>query len=249
MGAMTDALRASAIEKGQKLIGLYRWGVGGERANAGRLLHAHLRAHDLTLFDLDASLPVTQDVAALEGWRESAALLASVLGGALPQDARDEALTRLVDADDLKDAEVARLLPLVDLETLIDVRADGWAYAAGEAEQADSYRQAGRRVQPADLLAHSGSLAERLREATLRTHFVQTHPERLIRAAPGVPQRFLLGVLASVTGRPAVPAPEGARAHLDAGQLARVRALLANHAAQAEAIALDAAEAFGRTLR
>ena len=253
MEAMTDALRASAIEKGQKLIGLYRRGVGGERANAGRLLHAHLRAHDLTLFDLDGSLPVTQDVAALEGWRESAALLASVLGGALPQDAQDEALTRLVDADDLTDAEVARLLPLVDLETLIDVRADGWAYAAGsadgEAEQADSYRQAGRRGQPADILAYPGSLAERLREATLRAHFVQTHPERLIRAAPGVPQRFLLGVLASVTGRPAVPDPEGARAHLDAGQLARVRALLANHAAQAEAIALDAAEAFGRTLR
>ncbi|MHA0033456.1 hypothetical protein ACXXDK_00235 [Deinococcus sp. PESE-38] len=46
-----------------------------------------------------------------------------------------------------------------------------------------------------------------------------------------------------------MPDPEGARAHLDAGELARVRALLATHAAQAEQVALDAAEAFGRTLR
>lgn len=246
-------MTSEATEKGRKLMALYRRGVGGERVNAGRLLLAHLRAHDLTLFDLDGSLPVSQDLAELDRWRESAALLARVQSsgqsGALSAEARDEALNRLVDAPDLTPPELARLLPLIDLETLIDVRADGWAYGAGDAALAGGYRRAGRQVQPAEVLAGSGSLADRLREATLRAHFRETHPERLIRAEPGVPQHFLLGVLEAVTGHAATPDPQGARAHLDAAQLARVRALLANHGAQAERVALDAAQAFGRTLR
>lgn len=241
-------MTSEATEKGRKLMALYRRGVGGERVNAGRLLLAHLRAHDLTLFDLDGSLPVSQDLTELDRWRESAALLARVQSGELSAEARDEALTRLVDAPDLTAPELARLLPLVDLETLTDVRADGWAYGAGDAALAEGYRRAGRQVQPAEVLAGSGSLADRLRQATLRAHFRETHPERLIRAEPGVPQHFLLGVLEAVTGHAATPDPQGARAHLDAAQLARVRALLANHGAQAEQVALDAAEAFGRTL-
>ena len=66
-------MTSEATEKGRKLMALYRRGVGGERVNAGRLLLAHLRAHDLTLFDLDGSLPVSQDLAELDRWRESAA--------------------------------------------------------------------------------------------------------------------------------------------------------------------------------
>ncbi|GGM10776.1 hypothetical protein [Deinococcus aerophilus] len=242
---MTSPVQAAAHERGRKLLGLYRRGVGGERTNAGRLLLAHLRTHDLTLYDLDPSLPVTQDLGALENWRESAALFSQ-----LDTPAHDDALTRLVDAGDLTDAELARLLERVDLQRLVDVRADGWAYAHGgdghgRTADADAYRRAARSVTPAMLLGGRGSLADRLLAAVLREHHRLTHPERLIRAADELQKRVLLGLIFGLTGTRGELVPEGVRAHLNVDQLARVRALLASQGERLAGEALRHAEALG----
>lgn len=231
-----------AVQKGRKLIQLYRRGVGGERLNAGRLLTAHLKTNDLTLFDLEPSLPVSQDVALLDSWREVTGLLAQ-----LGTDAQDEVLTQLVDAPDLTEREIEKLLNYLDLEKLAEVRAPGWAYLNGAA--ADEYLRASKAVRPVDLLALTGSLAERLRAATVQAHFKLTHPERLIKTEGVIQRQFLLGVVQSVTGHPAVAVEGGVRAHLNLEQLARVRALLAQHGEQAERIALDAAHNYGKSLK
>ncbi len=243
---MTSPVPAAAHERGRKLLGLYRGGVGGERTNAGRLLLAHLKTHDLTLYDLDPSLPVTQDLGALENWRESAALFSQ-----LDTPDHDDALTRLVDAGDLTEAELARLLERVDLQRLVDVRADGWAYTHGGAgagdagADADAYRRAARSVTPAMLRGGRGSLADRLLSAVLREHHRLTHPERLIRAADELHKRVLLGLIYGLTGTRAEPVPEGVRAHLNVDQLARVRALLASQGERLVGEALRHAEALG----
>lgn len=224
------------LERGRKLLHLYRRGVGGERANAGRLLLTHLKTQDLTLYDLDASLPVSQELSDLDNWRESAALLAQI---GKPEQ-QDDALTRLVDATDLTESELARLLRAVDTETLVDVRADGWAYAHGG--DADDYRRATRKVMPAALLAGRGSLADRLLAATLHQHHLLIHPQRNLRAADGLQQRVLLGLIFGLTGYRAEATEEGVRAHLNAEQLARVRALLAGQGERLKAGALRHAE-------
>ncbi|MDV6375622.1 hypothetical protein [Deinococcus arenicola] len=219
------------VERGRKLLHLYRRGVGGERTNAGRLLLTHLKTHDLTLYDLDASLPVSQELADLDNWRESAALLARI-----GKPDGEDVLTRLVDAGDLTDTELAKLLKFVDTETLVDVRADGWAYTHGG--NADDYRRAARKVMPTTLLAGRGSLADRLLAATLHQHHLLTHPERTLRAADELQKRVLLGLIHGLTGHRAEATAEGVRAHLNAEQLARVRALLAGHGERLEAEAL-----------
>ncbi|MFK7603300.1 hypothetical protein ACI3L1_13935 [Deinococcus sp. SM5_A1] len=223
------------LERGGKLLHLYRRGVGGERTNAGRLLLTHLKTHDLTLYDLDASLPVSQELADLDNWRESAALLARI-----GKPGEEDVLTRLVDAGDLTDTELARLLKAVDTGTLVDVRADGWAYTHGG--NADDYRRAARRVLPSVLLAGRGSLADRLLAATLHQHHLLTHPERNIRAADELQKRLLLGLIFGLTGHRAEATAEGVRAWLNAEQLARVRALLAGQGERLKAGALRHAE-------
>ncbi len=219
------------LDRGRKLLHLYRRGVGGERTNAGRLLLTHLKTHDLTLYDLDASLPVSQELSDLDRWRESAALLARI-----GQPEQDDVLTRLVDATDLTEDELARLLRAVDTEKLVDVRADGWAYTHGG--NADDYRRAARQVTPAVLMAGRGSLADRLLAATLHRHHLLTHPERVIRAADELQKRVLLGLIFGLTGHRAETTAEGVRAHLNVDQLARVRALLAGHGERLKAEAL-----------
>ena len=229
------------VDKGLKLLHLYRRGVGGERHNAGRLLLAHLKAHDLTLYDLDSSLPVSQDLAALDAWRESAALVAK-----LGTPRQDEVLTRLVDAGDLTDGELARLLDVVDLQRLAEVRADGWAYAH-DADPA-LYRRAAQAVTAPAVRQEQGSLAERLRAATERQYFLLTHPERHLRADGPIAQRALLGILLGLTGREAQLTDTGVRAHLNAHQLARARALMAQHLQELTEDALRYAEQQGRQL-
>lgn len=228
----------SLVERGRKLLHLYRRGVGGERTNAGRLLLTHLKTHDLTLYDLDASLPVSQELADLDNWRASAALLARI---GKPE--QDDVLTRLVDATDLTEAEIARLLRAVDTETLVDVRADGWAYTHGG--NAEDYRRAARRVTAPVLLSGRGSLADRLLAATLHQHHLLTHPERNIRAADELQKCVLLGLIFGLTGHRAEATEWGVRAHLNAEQLARVRALLAGQGERLKAEALRRAEELG----
>lgn len=225
--------------KGLKLLRLYQRGVGGERDNAGRLLLTHLRAHDLTLYDLDPSLPVTQDLAALGEWRESAALLTRL---GTPQ--ADDVLTQLVDAEDLTPVELQRLLDHVDLERLANVRLDGWAYALGL--PAPDLRQAARQVTPAHLLQGTGSLTQRFQHAIQHAHWTLTHPERLIRAADPLTQHLILGFVQGLTGHAGRPDPEGVRAHLNADELARLRTLLAQHAPRLREQALHHAQQLAR---
>ncbi|THF71632.1 hypothetical protein E7T06_01365 [Deinococcus sp. Arct2-2] len=238
---MTSPALDAAIEKGRKLIHLYRRGVGGERHNAGRLLLAHLRTHDLTLYDLDPSLPVSQEMAALDSWRETASLMTRV---GTPQ--QDEVLTQLVDAEDLTETELRKLLDAVDLNKLAEVRADGWAYTHGA--DPEQYRQAARTIRAADVLAQTGSLAQRMQSATAAAHHRLTHPERQIRASSPAQQRFVLGLVRGLTGQPGQITETGVRAHLDVEQLSRLRALLSQYGAQAEEAALRAAEQLGREL-
>ncbi len=235
---MTDP----ALEKGRKLIRLSREGVGGEKVNARKLLASHLKVNDLTLYDLDASLPVSQDLAALESWRESAALLTK-----LGTDEQDEVLTALVDATDLTNAELTKLITATDLQKLAEVRAEGWAYQAKQ--PVSEYLQAAKSVTQADILEYSGSLAQRLQQAAAKAHFAKTHPERLIKTQNDLERYFVRGILQSVSGYVGTFSPEGVRAHLNVEQLARIRALLAQHLPQAQRIALDAAEQYGRTLK
>lgn len=234
-------MTSPAIEKGLKLLHLYRRGVGGERQNAGRLLLAHLRTHDLTLYDLDSSLPVSQDMAALDAWRETASLMTR-----LGTPDQDGVLTQLVDAEDLTESELRKLLDAVDLNKLAEVRADGWAYTQGA--DPESYRQAARSLRPAAVLAQTGSLAQRMQQATVAAHHRLTHPERQIRAATPVQQRFVLGLVLGLSGHPGELTETGVRAHLNVEQLARLRALLSQYGMQAEEAALRAAEQLGHHL-
>lgn len=242
-GILGPMSHAEAIAKGIKLLELYRRGVGGERQNAGRLLLGHLRSQDLTLYDLDASLPVTQNLDALDNWRESASLLTRL---GTPE--QDEVLARLVDAEDLTEPEMARLLGAVELSTLADLRADGWAYSASQPHLAQEYRRAAQSVTSADVLRQSGSLAQRLQRATLQAHWRQTHPQRLLRADDDLGQRFLLGLVQAVSGEHGEAVPGGVQAYLDAQQLARLRALQAQGQREARERALAAAEAYGASL-
>lgn len=232
-----------AVARGHKLLHLYRRGVGGERQNAGRLLAAHLRAHDLTLYDLDPGLPVSQDLAALDGWRESALWMARL--GSDP----DAVLTGLVDAEDLTPAELGRLIASVDLGKLLGARLDGWAYAEGAPPE--SYRQAAAQVRAEDLGAPElrGSLAQRFQAAARLALFRQTHPERTVRTQDATEQAFVLGLVEALTGRIGEAVTQGVRARLNADQLARLRALLAGHGDEAQEVARQAARAYGRSLR
>lgn len=238
---MSESASAAAIAKGKKLFHLYRRGVGGERDNAGRLLLAHLKKYDLTLYDLDPSLPVSQELSALANWRESAALLAK-LGG--PE--QDDALTQLVDADDLTEAEMQRLLEVVNLQTLGELRLSGWIYQHGG--QVEQYRQSASQVTSSELLHYHGSLAERLKQATLQRHYQQTHPKRLIRSQDEIERAFVAGLVFALSGHAARSVPEGIEAHLNVEQLAKLRALLASYTAEAKRAALDAARQFGEKL-
>ncbi|SMB88420.1 hypothetical protein [Deinococcus hopiensis] len=229
-----------AHERGRKLIQLYRRGVGGERENAGRLLATHLRAHDLTLYDLDPSLPVSQDVRALEAWRESAALLVKL---GTPE--QDEVLTQLVDAEDLTQAELERVLAATDLEKLVRLRAEGWAYS--DALEAADFERAGQGLTPAEVLPHAGPLAERVRAALRERHGALTRPQRLLRAANPLTAHLFLGFVESVGGRGARLTEDGVSVRLSPDQLARVRTLMATYGEgltqqalrQAEALALE----------
>lgn len=213
---MTEATRS----KGRKLVELYRRGVGGERPNAGRLLSRYLREHDLTLYDLDPSLPVTQEVTALDHWRESAAWVAR-----LPQDQDGEFLGRLIDADDLTTGELRNVIDRLDLEKLAQTRLSGWAHSSGI--KGEELERAARHVTPDQLLTGSGSLAQRFRESTLSQHWKLTHPERLLRTSDELSQQVVLGLVSGLSGRPGWPDPEGVRAYLDASELARIRAMMA----------------------
>lgn len=247
--ATGDAETSAAVRRGRKLLRLCQSGEGGEQRNAGRLLAAHLRAHDLTLYDLDAGFPVTQDVADVAHWREAASLVAK-----LGTDLQDDALNRLVDMNDLTQPELKRVLAALDWQALASLRAGVWAQAAGVPEA--DYLSALSDITEADLLASAssgsgGSPAARLQTALNRAYTRRHCPERLIRTADEVETAFVLGAAEALAGPHAEARAdaEGVRAYLSAPELARLRAAIANHAAGAQEAAQAAAREFGRSLR
>lgn len=225
------------------MLQLYRQGIGGERENAGRLLLAHLQAHDLTLYDLDGGLPVSRDLAAVREWRETASLVAQ-LGTAQ----QDEALSRLVDAPDLAPAELSRVLAVLDWPRLAELRAAGWAEQAG-ADPAQ-YLAALPDLSEADLRAGTGSVAARLSAALAQAEQRRRFPRRLIRTSGPIQTAFVLGLVGAVTGQPgrAQAAEGGVEAQLSAEQLARLRTLMVQHSAAAEERAYQAAQNYGALL-
>lgn len=231
-----------AIARGRKLLQLYRGGLGGERQNAGRLLTTHLRTHDLTFYDLDAGLPVSQDLDLLDHWRESALWLARL------DTEPDKVLTALVDAEDLTPGEMERLISHLDLGKLLAARLDGWAYTEGTTPEL--YRQAASQVRAEELTAPGlrGSLAQRFQTVTRDILFRQTHPERTIRTRDATEEAFVLGIVEALTGQSPEAIGGDIRVRLNADQLARLRALIAEHSDEAQTIAKQAARAYGRRL-
>lgn len=231
-----------AIARGRKLLQLYRGGLGGERQNAGRLLTTYLRTHDLTFYDLDAGLPVSQDLDLLDHWRESAPWLARL------DTEPDKVLTALVDAEDLTPGEMERLISHLDLGKLLAARLDGWAYTEGTTPEL--YRQAASQVRAEELTVPGlrGSLAQRFQTVTRDILFQQTYPERTIRTRDATEEAFVLGIVEALTGQSPEAIGGDIRVRLNADQLARLRALIAEHSDDAQTIAKQAARAYGRRL-
>ena len=221
-----------------KLLQLARRGVGGERDNALRLLLAHLRTHDLTLFDIDPGLPITQDVTALANLRESQLLMAH-LGSA----SQDEALDQLVDATDLTSAELTRVLDVMDPVVLARVRAPGWAHLDGVSDEA--YLNVAGRLTPATLQAYTGSIAQRAHAAVRSLHWQTQYPLRTLRVQGDLEQALVAGMLSGLGAVRVQITSEGVQAHLDAQQLAGARTMMANQLPALRREALDAARQLG----
>ncbi|MVN87583.1 hypothetical protein GO986_12480 [Deinococcus sp. HMF7620] len=213
--AADHPLRTRAL----KLLQLARRGVGGERSNAARLLLTHLQTHDLTLYDIDPGLPVTQDLSVLASIREAQLYLAK-----LGTDEQDEALGHLVDDPSLTAAEIARVVEVLDLTLLAQTRAATWAHLDGADEQA--YLGAAAQVTPAALSDFGGSIAARTHEAVRQALWLATHPQRLLRVQGELEQLLVSGLLAGLGARRIQTTPEGVQAHLSGEQLALVRSMM-----------------------
>lgn len=156
------ALRVRAL----KLLQLARRGVLGERANAARLLLTHLQTHNLTPFNIDLRLPVTQDLSVPDAPREAQLKLAR-----LGTDGQDQALGMLVDDPTLTPANFGRVLAVMDLDLLARTRAQAWAHLDGLDRGA--HHTATHHITPQDLKVFPSSMARRthaaLRQASGRS--------------------------------------------------------------------------------
>ncbi|GGN46449.1 hypothetical protein [Deinococcus daejeonensis] len=202
-----------------KLLQLARRGVGGERANATRLLLTHLQANDMTLFDIDPGLPVTQDLSVLDSLREAQLELAK-----LGTDRQDEALDRLVDDPTLTPAEIERVLSVMDLHILARHRTEAWAHLDGVEER--QYAAAVDRLDPRDLQAFAGSVAQRAHAAVRQAHWRATYPLRTLRVQGEVDQALVAGILSGLGAIGIRILPDGVEAHLNGDQLARARSMM-----------------------
>jgi hypothetical protein len=199
-----------------KLLHLSLRGVGGEQRNAARLLLTHLQTHDLTLYDIDPGLPVTQDLAVLPDIQEAQLHLAK-----LGTDDQDMALTLLVDDSTLTLSQIERVLDVLDLSALGQSRAQAWAHLDQGDEQI--YLRLTSQIRPADLQVWSGSIAERLRTALHAAAWSKLHPLRLLRVTGDLDQALVQGFVQGLGASQVRLTSEGVQGHLSAEQLARTR--------------------------
>ncbi|GGS03698.1 hypothetical protein [Deinococcus sedimenti] len=221
-----------------KLLQLARRGVGGERTNATRLLLTHLQANDMTLFDIDPGLPVTQDLSVLDSLREAQLELAK-----LGTDRQDEALERLVDDPTLTPAEIERVLGVMDLQILARHRSEAWAHLDG----VDSGRYAALvdRLNPKALSAFGGSVAQRVHMALREAYWRAAYPLRTLRVQGEVDQALVAGLLTGLGGIGIRVLADGVEAHLDGDQLARARSMMVQDLPALRRTATDALRALG----
>lgn len=199
-----------------KLLHLSLRGVGGEQKNAARLLLTHLQMHDLTLYDIDPGLPVTQDLGVLSDIQEAQLHLAK-----LGTNEQDMALGLLVDDSTLTPSQIERVLDVLDLGALGQSRAQAWAHLDQGDEQ--TYVRLAPQIRPADLKVWSGSIAERLRAALHAAAWAKLHPLRLLRVTGELDQVLVQGFVRGLGASQVRLTSEGVQGHLSAEQLARTR--------------------------
>jgi len=240
---MTDP---NLLNRARGVLGLYRGAVGGEKQAARGALTRLLGTHALYLDDLEAGLPHSQNPDDLEGWRESQGWLAQ-----LGSEQQDEALERLIEADDLSVPERRRVLGALSVGALVTSRSAGWLDADPELEESHLL-QAGTALKPEDIAQDSRPIAEAVRQLTLQGAWLIARPERRLRADSETQAEFYAGLVEGLTQRRARIESEAGRSlvltRLSVGELSRFRSAAAQHGPRLERELLRAARALGKQL-
>lgn len=240
---MTDP---NLLNRARGVLGLYRGAQGGEKQAARGALVRLLNTHNIYLDTLEAGLPHSQNPDDLEGWRPAQGWLA-----ALGTDAQDEALQRLIDADDLSLPERRLVLERLSLSALVASRAAGWLSADPELEEAQLI-QAGEALKPEDVAQDARPIAGAVQRLSLQGAWLLTRPERRLKADTEVQAEFFAGLIEGQTTRRARIEREGGRfvvlTRLSVGELSRFRTAAAQHPGRLEREVLRAARALGRQL-
>lgn len=239
------------IERARKLLGLWRGAVGGEKSKARGALMRVLEGTNLTLQDLEASLPPTRDPEDSLSVREADVLLLSLDG---LHAERDAALTRLADLMGLSVSERERVLNFLDISRLVSSRAEGWAQTQADTEvTAEALMQAGRSLTENEVARATGAtLADSARNLSLLRAAQLVRPERTLKASGEYQAAFLAALCAALSGVPTSshgPDAEGrysVKAHLSVNELSQVRARLARETAGLRRELLRAARLHGR---
>jgi len=240
---MTDP---NLLNRARGVLGLYRGAVGGEKQAARGALTRLLGTHALYLDDLEAGLPHSQNPDDLEHWRESQGWLAQ-----LGTERQDEALERLIEADDLSVPERRRVLDALSVGALVTSRSAGWLDADPELEESQLV-QAGAALKSEDIVQDSRPVAEAVRQLTLQGAWLLARPERRLRAESETQAEFYAGLVEGLTQRRARIESEADRfvvlARLSVGELSRFRSAAAQHGPRLERDLLRAARALGKQL-
>ncbi|GGJ80707.1 hypothetical protein [Deinococcus aquiradiocola] len=248
---MTDS---NLLNRARGVLNLYRGASGGERQAARGALVRLLSTHGLTFRDLEPGLPPTRDPDDLEGWRPAHGWLA-----ALGTDGQDDALLRLVDAEDLSVPERRQVLEALSVPALVASRAAGWLDADPELTE-ELLVQAGAALTPEDIVQDARPIAQAVQLRALQGAWLLARPERQIRAESEVHAEFLAGLLDGLGARRARIEVQGAQgagegaprfvvlARLSAGELSRFRTAAAQHGPRLEGELRRAARQLGREL-
>lgn len=209
-------------QRAMKLAELALKGVGGEQSNSAKLLKALLERSGSLLSDIKPGWPENSDPATLIGWRESLTWLAQLEGPA-----RQEAVQQLVDAEDLSQDEMRRLMLATDLESLVQARWRGWRTPSGEVQEREWATAAGS-LENSQILQQRGSLVQRIERAAALQIWEQRHPTRRIRTGDRLLSEYAAGLAEGLGGEVVEVSEAEISAKLDASQLARLRATLSN---------------------
>jgi hypothetical protein len=201
------------VEVARKLLAVFqKTAETPEGQAAGRQLSRMLEESNLTLRALDASFPDHRELGAMLTWRESLGWLAALEG-----DGKDEALEKLVDANDLSPDERRQVLTHLSLPALAASRVHGWSHMGGL--EANSFTATLNQLREEDVLTSSAvTIAEALRE---------------LKASDVTQAFFLLGLVRGIASRDGQMVQDDAgirvRAQLSAQELSKLRSLQATH--------------------